>query len=60
MVKRYKAISDALRRRSDACERCISDAERDKDTHSATLLKIRLNECRSILQCIESGSLELL
>jgi len=60
MARRYQKITDALRRRSDVTERCIVDAERDKDSHSAALLKIRLNECRTILQCIESGDLELL
>jgi hypothetical protein len=60
MARRYQKIGDALRRRSDVTERCISDAERDKDTHHAALLKVRLNEMRTILQCIESNSLELL
>ena len=60
MARRYQKISDALRRRSDVTERCIADAKRDKDTHHAALLEIRLNEMRTIMQCIESNSLDLL
>ena len=60
VARRYQKISDALRRRSEVTERCIADAERDRDSHHAALLKIRLNEMRTILQCIEGNTLELL
>lgn len=58
MKARYKDLKAALERRVEAQERNISDAQRRHDETQETAMNVRINECRTIISCIETGKLD--